>query len=62
MGKIFISHAAAVQKRGVCTRTLDRWAEAGIIPPPQRINGRKYHDAAQIESAGGVAAEQKRAD
>jgi DNA-binding transcriptional MerR regulator len=46
----------------VCTRTLDRWAEAGIIPPPQRINGRKYHDAAQIESAGGVAAEQKRAD
>jgi DNA-binding transcriptional MerR regulator len=46
----------------VCTRTLDRWAEAGIIPPPQRINGRKYHDAAQIESAGGVAAEHKRPD
>lgn len=32
------------ERRGVSTRTLDRWVEAGIIPPPDVINGRKYID------------------
>jgi predicted site-specific integrase-resolvase len=27
---------------GVCTRTLDRWVESGILSQPVRINGRKY--------------------
>jgi DNA-binding transcriptional MerR regulator len=30
---------------GVCTKTVDRWVEAGILPEPTRINGRKYFDA-----------------
>jgi hypothetical protein len=32
------------QQHGVCTRTLDRWADAGIISEPEIINGRKYGD------------------
>jgi hypothetical protein len=32
------------KRRGVSTRTLDRWVVAGIIPPPDVINGRKYID------------------
>jgi hypothetical protein len=30
------------ERKGVSTRTLDRWALRGIIPRPDRINGRKY--------------------
>jgi len=33
------------ERHGVSTRTLDRWAAAGIIDPPEKINGRKYGDA-----------------
>ena len=32
------------QRRGVSTRTLDRWADDGIISKPEIINGRKYGD------------------
>jgi hypothetical protein len=33
------------KRHNVCTRTLDRWAAAGVIAPPFKINGRKYADA-----------------
>jgi len=33
------------KRHGVCMRTLDRWAERGIISTPEYINGRKYGDA-----------------
>jgi hypothetical protein len=33
------------QRHGVCTRTLDRWAEKGIIKKPTIVQGRKYGDA-----------------
>jgi hypothetical protein len=32
------------QQHGVSTRTLDRWADDGIVPKPEIINGRKYGD------------------
>jgi len=32
------------RRHGVSTRTLDRWADKGIIAPPTYINGRKYGD------------------
>jgi hypothetical protein len=32
------------QRRGVSTRTLDRWVVDGILPAPDYINGRKYID------------------
>jgi hypothetical protein len=32
------------KRQGVSTKTLDRWAQAGIVPPPEYINGRKYGD------------------
>jgi hypothetical protein len=31
-------------RHGVSCRTLDRWADDGIISPPEYINGRKYGD------------------
>jgi hypothetical protein len=30
------------ERHGVCVKTLDRWVEAGILEPPERIRGRKY--------------------
>jgi hypothetical protein len=30
------------EKFDVCTRTITRWAEAGVIPAPTRIRGRCY--------------------
>jgi hypothetical protein len=30
------------QRHGVCTRTLDRWVEKGIINKPMIVRGRKY--------------------
>jgi predicted site-specific integrase-resolvase len=35
-------HRRYAERRGVSTRTLDRWTDAGILPAPVRINGRKY--------------------
>jgi predicted site-specific integrase-resolvase len=32
------------KRLGVSVKTLDRWAQAGILPPPEYINGRKYGD------------------
>jgi hypothetical protein len=32
------------ERHGVSTRTLDRWVEARVIPPPDYIRGRKYGD------------------
>jgi hypothetical protein len=36
------SHSHKARSLDVCTRTLDRWVAAGILPEPERINGRKY--------------------
>ena len=30
------------ERFGVCTKTLDRWVERGILAPPKRVNGRDY--------------------
>lgn len=51
-GRKFISHSAAALLRGVSGRTLDRWAAAGIIPRPVKINDRKYHDIEKLLSTG----------
>ena len=34
-------------QHGVSARTLDRWADDGVINPPEYINGRKYGDPDQ---------------
>lgn len=36
---------------GVDTSTLWRWAKAGIIPPPRKINGRNYWIRGEFEAA-----------
>jgi hypothetical protein len=43
-GKRRKAWSALAAQHGVSTRTLDRWAADGIIPPPEYINGRKYGD------------------
>jgi predicted site-specific integrase-resolvase len=32
------------ERFGVCTKTINRWVETGILSPPVRINGRDYFD------------------
>jgi DNA-binding transcriptional MerR regulator len=44
---------------GRCTKTIGRWVEQGILPPPVRINGNRYwyeHDLEKLERAGMGAA------
>jgi DNA-binding transcriptional MerR regulator len=38
------SYRRYAERRGVTTKTLDRWVDAGILPEPDRINKRKYFD------------------
>jgi hypothetical protein len=33
------------ERHRVCVRTVERWTDAGILPPPVRINGRKFWPA-----------------
>jgi DNA-binding transcriptional MerR regulator len=37
------------ERYDVCGRTIDRWVEQGILPPPLIINRRRYWDEAEIE-------------
>jgi hypothetical protein len=30
------------ERHRVSIRTIERWCEAGLLPPPLRINGRKF--------------------
>jgi hypothetical protein len=42
------------QRHQVSIRTVERWTDAGILPPPLRINGRKFWPAgtrAKIDTA-----------
>jgi hypothetical protein len=43
------------KRHGVSTRTLDRWAVAGLISPPEIINGRKYGDPDEAPRLDDVA-------
>jgi hypothetical protein len=38
-------HGAKARQQGVSTKTIDRWVEEGRLPPPDYINGRKFHSA-----------------
>jgi integrase len=50
-----VAHSKAAALRDVSGRTLDRWAAAGIIPKPTKINRRKYHDLEAVLAAGEAA-------
>jgi DNA-binding transcriptional MerR regulator len=49
MSNKFLNSRMLCERYGVVARTLDRWQETGIIPPPIRINNVKYWDAAQVD-------------
>jgi DNA-binding transcriptional MerR regulator len=40
---------ALCERYSVSDRTLDRWTEAGVLPPPMYIRGRRYWDLEQLE-------------
>jgi predicted site-specific integrase-resolvase len=44
-----LTSRALAERYGVCSRTLDRWTEAGILPEPMRINKVRYWDVQEIE-------------
>jgi predicted site-specific integrase-resolvase len=46
------------KRRGVSTKTLDRWVSAGRLDPPERINGRKYASVSTEPRRDGEAATQ----
>jgi hypothetical protein len=39
----------------VCIRTIERWVDAGILPPPVRINGRKFWPAGTMPKTDAAA-------
>ena len=43
--KRLVSHSRKAEQVGVSTKTIDRWCQSGILQPPTKINGRKFHDA-----------------
>jgi MerR-like DNA binding protein len=36
------------ERHQVSIRTVERWTDAGLLPPPMRIRGRKYWPAGTI--------------
>jgi DNA-binding transcriptional MerR regulator len=48
----FLKHSVAARIHGVHTRTLSRWVEAGIIPPPIVVNKQRYHAVDALIAAG----------
>jgi hypothetical protein len=40
-----LPHSAKARQQGVSTKTIDRWVEEGRLPPPDYVNGRKFHRA-----------------
>jgi predicted site-specific integrase-resolvase len=47
-GKKLPTHALCARYE-VCSRTINRWTEAGILPPPLYVNKRKYWDLEEVE-------------
>jgi DNA-binding transcriptional MerR regulator len=48
----FLKHSVAARIHGIHTRTLSRWVEAGIVPPPIVVNKRRYHAVDTLVAAG----------
>jgi DNA-binding transcriptional MerR regulator len=44
------------EQHGVSVRTVHRWAETGVIDPPERIRGRNYLPADTEPRRDGEAA------
>jgi len=47
--KRLLTKRLLAQRYSVTLRSIERWAELGILPPPQKINSRCYWDEAEIE-------------
>ena len=49
--KKFLPARAICERYDICDRTVDRWAKGGVIPQPQKINGRNYWDTEELDAA-----------
>jgi hypothetical protein len=43
------------ERHKLSIRTIERWCEAGILPPPLRIRGRKFWPAGTTAKTDSVA-------
>jgi predicted site-specific integrase-resolvase len=47
--RVRVNHSEAARLKGVSTKTLNRWVEAGLVRKPEVVNKRRYYDLADIE-------------
>jgi len=51
MSKIFLNQRQLCERYSVVSRTVDRWVQAGVLPPPLRMRTRKIYDLDLIEAS-----------
>jgi predicted DNA-binding transcriptional regulator AlpA len=44
----YLPAGAVADRYGVSDRTIDRWVDAGDLPKPVYIQGRRYWDASEL--------------
>jgi hypothetical protein len=55
-GRRYLSTASVCERYGgINPRTVARWIKSGHLPPPMKVNGRDYHDEADLDAADAAA-------
>lgn len=55
-GRKYLSTASVCERYGgINARTVARWIKSGRLPPPMKVNGRDYHDEADLDAADAAA-------
>ena len=55
-GRRYLSTASVCERYGgINPRTVARWIKSGRLPPPMKVNGRDYHDEADLDAADAAA-------
>jgi hypothetical protein len=55
-GRRYLSTTSVCERYGgINPRTVARWIKSGRLPPPMKVNGRDYHDEADLEAADAAA-------
>ena len=55
-GRRYLSTTSVCERYGgINPRTVARWIKSGRLPPPMKVNGRDYHDEADLDAADATA-------
>ena len=55
-GRRYLSTASVCERYGgINPRTVARWIKSGRLPPPMKVNGRDYHNEADLDAADEAA-------